>query len=77
MDKNSRPFGYIDETTGSLSGFDADLIREISKHIFNTDENIKFEYVTPSDRILKLNSEEIDVIISTMTITPERKNIVD
>lgn len=77
INENSNPFGYIDEKTKEIKGFDADLIREISKLIFNNEKIIRFEYVTPSNRIMKLNSKEIDIIISTMTITQERLNIVD
>ena len=74
---NSRPFGYKDETTGEIVGFDADLIREISKVVFNSDKIIKFEPITPSNRILKLNDGSLDVVISTMTINQERLQIVD
>ena len=77
INNHSRPFGYIDEENNELMGFDADLIKEISKKIFGTDKIIKFEEVTPSNRILKLNSKEVDVIISTMTITQERLRVVD
>lgn len=77
INKDSRPFGYIDEETNDITGFDADLIKEISKYIFNTDKIVRFEEVTPSNRILKLNSKEVDVVISTMTINHERMLIVD
>ncbi len=73
---NSRPFGYKDEN-GNITGFDADLIREISKLLFKTDKIVKFEYITPSNRIIKLNEKELDVVISTMTITQDRLRIVD
>ena len=72
----SRPFGYKDEN-GGITGFDADLIKLISKQIFGNDKIVKFEEVTPSNRIMKLNSNEVDVIISTMTITNERLKIID
>ncbi len=76
VNKKLRPFTYINEA-GELTGFDVDLIREISKKIFTTDDIIEFVQVTPSNRILKLNSKEVDVVISTMTITHERLHVVD
>ena len=76
INDDSRPFGYRDEN-GDITGFDADLIKEISKILFKTDKIIKFEYITPSNRIMKLNEKELDVVISTMTITQERLQIVD
>ena len=77
INTNSRPFGYIEEQSGKITGFDADLIREISKIIFKTDKILKFEEVTPSNRILLLNESKIDAIISTMTITQDRMKVVD
>lgn len=76
INDNSRPFGYKDEN-GDITGFDADLIKEISKLLFKTDKIIKFVYINPSNRIIKLNEKELDVVISTMTITQERLRIVD
>lgn len=77
INKDSRPFGYIDDETTNITGFDADLIRELSKHIFSSDKIVRFEEVTPSNRILKLNAKEVDVVISTMTINQERMRVVD
>jgi len=76
INENSKPFAYRDENN-DLVGFDTDLIKEISKRIFDTDKIIEFVPVTPSNRILSLNSGEVDVIISTMTINQERLRIVD
>ena len=76
INENSKPFAYYDEN-GTLVGFDADLIKEISKRIFDTDKIIKFVPITPSNRILNLNSGEVDIVISTMTINQERLRIVD
>lgn len=76
INSNSKPFAFKDEND-SLKGFDIDLIKEISKKIFDTDKIIKFVDVTPSNRILKLNSKEVDAVISTMTITQKRLKLVD
>ena len=77
INKDSRPFGYIDEETNGITGFDADLIKEISKYVFNSDKIVRFEEVTPSNRILKLNAKDVDVVISTMTINHDRMRVVD
>ena len=76
VNPNSKPFAYKDDN-GALRGFDIELIKEISKKIFETDEIIEFVNVTPSNRILKLNMKEVDAVISTMTITKERLEVVD
>ncbi|MCQ2957705.1 MAG: transporter substrate-binding domain-containing protein [Candidatus Gastranaerophilales bacterium] len=76
INDGSKPFAYRNEK-GELIGFDVELIKEISKKIFGTDKIVEFHYLTPSNRILSLNSNEVDVVISTMTINQERLRIVD
>ncbi len=76
INDNSKPFAYRDEN-GNLVGFDVELIKEISKTIFGSEEIIEFKPLSPSARILSLNSKEVDVVISTMTITQERLNVID
>lgn len=76
INENSKPFAYKDEN-GEIIGFDADLIREISKRVFDSEKIVEFVSITPSNRILSLNSGEVDIVISTMTINQERLRIVD
>jgi len=77
INENSRPFAYRNINTMELEGFDVDLIKEVSKIIFGTDKIIEFKTLTPSNRILSLNSKKVDVIISTMTINQERLRVID
>lgn len=73
---DTKPFGYIDSHQ-KLVGFDVDLAHEIAKSLLGDENKVEFKQVTPSNRILALNSGQIDMIIATMTITPQRKQIVD
>ena len=77
INENSKPFAYYDETTNELVGFDVELIKEISKKIFDTNKIIEFKSLTPSNRIYSLNAKEVDVVISTMTINQERLRVID
>ena len=71
------PFGYINEN-GEYAGYDVDLAKLIAKEIFGTDEGkVEFVPVTASDRMMKLYSEEVDMIIATMSITPSRLKLLD
>lgn len=70
------PFGYIDEK-GHFSGYDAALGRLIARGILGSDKKVKFIPVTASDRMMKLYSGDIDMIIATMSITPKRQEILD
>lgn len=67
------PFETINTETGKPEGFDIDLITEICKV-----NNWKPEFiVTPFDGIIPgLNNNKYDVVISAMTITPERAAVV-
>lgn len=73
---DTKPFGYINENQ-ELVGFDVDLAKSIAKNILGDENKIEFKQVTPSNRILALNSNQVDMIIATMTITPERKAVIN
>lgn len=73
---DTKPFGYMDERE-ELKGFDIDLARYIAKSILGDENKVLFKQVTPSNRILALNSGEVDMIIATMTITNQRRQIID
>ena len=67
------PFEFQDEKEKEYQGFDMDLIRAIGKEMGRTVEisNIGFDGLIPA-----LEAKNIDVIISGMTITEERKGKV-
>ena len=73
---DTKPFGYINEKQ-KLVGFDVDLAKYIAKTLLGNENKIEFKQVTPSNRILALNSGQVDMIIATMTITPQRSAVVD
>ena len=73
---DSYPFGFIDKN-GNYAGFDIDLANLIGKKLFGTTGKVKLIPVTSSNRIMKLYSEDIDMIVATMSITPQRQNILD
>ena len=66
------PFGYIDEK-GHYAGYDASLARGL----LGSDKKVKFVPVTSSDRMMKLYSGDVDMLIATMSITPKRQEIID
>lgn len=68
------PFGFKDEATGALTGFDIDIIQAIGKeeNLKVEVENLNFDGLLPA-----LESGNINVAISDMTITKERAAQVD
>lgn len=73
---DSRPFGYLD-TDGQLKGFDVELLREIAKRLLGHSSKVQFRQVLSSTRIIALNTESVDLVAATMSITPEREELVD
>lgn len=73
---DTKPFGYMNEK-GFVEGFDVDLARYIAKSILGDENKIEFKQVTPSNRILALNSGEVDMIIATMSVTKQRSQVID
>ena len=72
---DEKPFGYLEN--GEVKGLDIDIAKQIAKTILLDENKIKFVEVTPEDRISKLMSEEVDIIVATMTDTQQRREIVD
>ncbi|ODA40105.1 transporter substrate-binding domain-containing protein [Desulfosporosinus sp. BG] len=65
-------FGYKDPKTGQVDGFEIDLANAIAKKILGT-EKIETTAVTAKTRGPVLDSGDVDMDISTFTITEERK----
>ena len=70
------PFGYLDKQ-GKNIGFDIDLAKLITKKLLNDENKLILVPVNPSNRIMKLSADEVDMIIATMSITPNRQMIVN
>ena len=68
-----RPFGYLDPS-GKIIGFEPDLAADVAKRL-----GVKLELVpvVASNRIQFLQQGKIDLMIATMSDTPERRKTVD
>ena len=73
-------FGYQNPETGKMEGVEVDLAYEIAGKIFGctADEAkdkdlVTFQGVTAKTRGPLLDNGEVDLVIATYTITPERK----
>ena len=76
INMDSKPFGFKN-SNGQVCGYDAELAKYISKYFFNTGNKISFVPVTPNDRLLKISTGEVDIVIATMTITPQREQLIN
>jgi len=75
--EDSPPFGYYKDS--KLQGIDIEIAKGIAKSIFNSDSpsNIQFVKVNPQNRISKLNSKEVDILVATMSINEKRKLVIN
>ncbi len=68
------PFGYVDESTRTIIGYDIDFCKAIADKL-----GVKLELkpVTSASRMPQLVEGNIDIIAATMTKTPERAQQID
>lgn len=70
------PFGYLDKN-GKNIGFDIDLAKFLAKRILGDENKVTFVPVNATNRIMKLASEEVDMVAATMSVTTKRRMIMD
>jgi len=69
------PFGYVDESSKELVGFEIDLVRAIAKELGIA--KVELKPVTSATRIPMLAQGDVDIVAATMTHTRERDQSVD
>ena len=65
-------FGLQDAATGEYSGMEIDLAYKLAERIGLTADDVTFEAVTAKTRGPLLDNGQLDVVIATFTIKPER-----
>lgn len=72
------PFGYYNKED-KLVGFDIDIAYAIAEYIFGEKSysNVKFVKVDTQNRIAKLNSKEVDILVATMSVNDKRRLIMN
>ena len=76
INTDAKPFGFYDKNW-EIKGYDADLARYIAQYILKSPNAVEFYPVTPANRMLKVSTGEVDMVIATVTITPQREEIID
>ena len=76
VDRSNNLMSYRDAASGDVRGFEVDIAREIARDIFGDPNKVDFRFVESSDRVDALNSGAVDMIVRTMTISPERERDV-
>lgn len=70
------PFGFID-VQGRNAGYDVEVARQFTQYAFGRANRLTLICVTTPSRIPTLQSKRVDMIISTLTWTKARTEVID
>ena len=70
------PFGYID-ADGHHQGYDVQVAHYFARYAFGKASRVSLVCVTTPSRIPTLQSKRVDIIISTLTYTKARAEVID
>jgi len=68
------PFGYVDEKSRQIVGYDIDFVNAIAKKM---GVKVELKPVTSASRMPQLQESHIDIIAATMTKNAERAKVID
>lgn len=68
------PFGYVDEKSRQIVGYDIDFINAIARKL---KVRVELKPVTSASRMPQLQEGHIDIIAATMTKNAERAKVID
>lgn len=77
LDIGSNLFSFRDPVTGEITGFDVDIAREVARDIFGKSSAVEYRILSSADRITALQTNAVDIVVKTMTITCERREKVN
>jgi polar amino acid transport system substrate-binding protein len=77
LDIGSNLFSFRDPITGEIVGFDVDIAGEVARDIFGTPSQVEYRILSSADRVAALQNNQVDVVVKTMSITCERKKLVN
>jgi polar amino acid transport system substrate-binding protein len=77
LDIGSNLFSFRDPITGEITGFDVDIAGEVARDIFGTPTAVEYRILSSDERITALQKSLVDIVVKTMTITCERRKLVN
>lgn len=69
-------FSQLDETDDGLRGFDAGLYQLLARYILGDETKFELTQVDSSTRESVLQSDQVDAVFATYSITDERKKLI-
>lgn len=69
--------GYRNPKTGEMEGFEVEIAKAAAADLLGGPGKIRFVQVGPDNRLETLQQDKADMVISQLTITPDREEIAD
>jgi ABC-type amino acid transport substrate-binding protein len=69
--------GYKNPKTGAIEGFEPDVARAVAEKLLGARDRVDFVRVLDDERIKALQDGTVEIVVSQLTITPEREKQVD
>jgi polar amino acid transport system substrate-binding protein len=77
LDIGSNLFSFRDPISGEISGFDVDIAGEVARDIFDTPAQVEYRILSADERITALQTSQVDIVVNTMSITCQRRELVN
>lgn len=77
VDQSMNLLSFRGSITSELSGFEVELARALAAKIFGDPNKVDFRFVDSTDFTRALETKQVDVVIRTLSITPERAKSLD
>ncbi|MEB3264862.1 MAG: transporter substrate-binding domain-containing protein [Synechococcus sp.] len=69
--------GYRNLSSGAIEGFEPDLARALAARLLGSPDRVDFVQVIDDQRIQALQEDVVDFVVSQLTITPDRAELVN
>ncbi len=76
-DVGNNLFSFREPRTGDIAGFDIDIAGEIARDIVGSSSAVEYRILTETERISALQDGSVDVVVKTMTVTCQRRELVN
>jgi polar amino acid transport system substrate-binding protein len=77
LDIGSNLFSFRDPITGEITGFDVDIAGEVARDIFGAPSHLEYRILSAEERVTAVQNSQVDVVVKTMTITCDRRKLVN
>lgn len=74
---DTRLFGLMDIKSNTIKGFEIDMAKALTKRVLGASGKVALVEITSDTRVPMLKGGNIDAVIGTMSITPERQKTLD